>query len=87
MKGKPEEQAQCCGPRGELIEGLTSEEKTGKRDWRVDMFWQNSKTPPRLAASSAALSLFVRLWTRAFINNLFINMPGNTGGRWSEEEG
>lgn len=56
-----------------------------QRDRRVDMFWQNSKTPPYPAAFYPSISLSACLWTQAFINNLFINMLGNPGGRWSEE--
>lgn len=54
------------------------------------------KTPellPRLAARllsrcRAHSISFLRVFElRAFINNLFINMPGNAGGRWSEDGG
>ena len=62
MKGKPKEQALCCGPRGELIEGLTSEEKTGKETDGWTCFDKQTVGPELLpisplCASSPSLSL------------------------------
>lgn len=86
MKGK-KPRSKCCVVvlAGSSLRDSHQRRRQAKRQTSGHVLTklQNSSLSHR---PSLPLSLFACLWTQAFINNLFINMLGNTGGRWSEEE-